>query len=58
MYKLQWTKIIENGKNIPVENFKYEDVNEKRFKNEDEAMKERMQVMLRTPGMYVKVVKI
>lgn len=58
MYKLQWTKIIENGKNIPVENFKYEDVNEKRFKNEDEAMKERMQVMLRTPGMYVKVVKV
>lgn len=58
MYKLQWTKISENGKAIPVENFVYEDVNDIRFDDYDKAMRERMQVMLRNPGKYVKVVEV
>lgn len=58
MYKLQWTKISENGKAIPVENFVYEDVNDMRFEDYDKAMLERMQVMLRNPGKYVRVVEV
>ena len=57
MYKLQWTKISENGKPIPVENFVYEDINVL-FDDYDEAMQERMQVMLRNPGKYVRVVEV
>lgn len=56
-YKLQWTKISENGVAIPVENFVYTDVNDKRYSSEDEAMKDRMQIMHRTPGWYIKVVE-
>lgn len=57
MYKLQWTKISENGKAIPVENFVYEDVNVI-FDDYDEAMRERMQIMLRNPGKYIRVVEV
>ena len=57
-YKLQWTQIYGNGKNIPVEEFVYTDVNDKVYASEDEAMKDRMQIMLRTPGWYIKVVTV
>lgn len=56
-YKLQWTKISENGVAIPVEKFVYTDVNDKRYSSEDEAMKDRMQIMHRTPDRYIKVVE-
>lgn len=58
MYKLQWTKISENGKAIPVENFVFEDANDMRFDDYDKAMQERIQVMLRNPGKYVRVVEV
>lgn len=57
-YKLQWTQIYGNGKNIPVKEFVYTDVNDKVYASEDEAMKDRMQIMLRTPGWYIKVVPV
>jgi hypothetical protein len=55
-YKLQWTKIYETGRVIPVEEFEYTDVNDKVYASEEEAMEDRMQIMLRTPGWYIKVV--
>ena len=57
-YKLRWTQIYGNGKNIPVEEFVYTDVNDKVYASEEDAMKDRIQIMLRNPGWYIKVVTV
>jgi hypothetical protein len=57
MYRLQWTKIVENGKMIDPKDFVYHDTVFE-YEDPDEALHDRLLMMQQTTDKYIRVVEV
>lgn len=57
MYRLQWTKIVENGKMINPKDFVYHDTVFE-YEDRDEAMHDRSLLMQQVKDKYIRIVEV
>lgn len=57
MYRLQWTKIVENGKMINPKDFVYHDTVFE-YENRDKALQDRLLLMQQVKDKYIRVVEV
>ena len=57
MYRLQWTKIVENGKMINPKDFVYHDTVFE-YEDCDEAMHDRSLFMQQVKDKYIRIVEV
>ena len=57
MYRLQWTKIVEDGKMINPEDFIYHDTVFE-YEDIDEALHDRSLILQQTTDKYIRVVEV
>lgn len=57
MYRLQWTKIVEDGKMIKPEDFVYHDTVFE-YEDRDEALHDRSLLMQQVKDKYIRVVEV
>ena len=57
MYRLQWTWIRKNGKNVDVKDFVYHDTSFE-YETEQEAMEDRILLQAQATDKYLRIVKV